>query len=104
MVSCFGFGGDGKSAAALLLPIAQASVRWPISCRFSTTDATPSAGGATDCAVSEKLAHALYRMTEYRGCHLRLDDPSGCPHFVLLTARLPYVPWLPSYSVYNLSD
>ena len=41
------------------------------------TDATPSSGGAVEVKVNQKIAMALHRSAEVRGCHVRLDDLPG---------------------------
>ena len=58
--------------AALLLPLAEADIRLPVSDRISTTDATPLRGGATAFWGRRPLSKYLYRMTEQRGCRTRL--------------------------------
>ena len=58
---------DELLGACLLLPVAEANVRWPISSRLVTTDATPTRGGATAGYISNGLAEELYRYTEHRG-------------------------------------
>ena len=65
---------------ALLLPLAWGDTRWPVEERVSTTDATPSAGGATGAFVSRDLSEALYRSSEQKGCRTRLTgwtDPAA---------------------------
>ena len=61
--------------ASILLPAAEAQLRWPVAKRVSATDATPSSGGAVHCRVSDRLAKTLYRASEQRGCYTRLDSP-----------------------------
>jgi len=63
-------------AAAALLPLAVGHIRWPVSPRVTTTDATPSHGGSTFAWVPEVLAKELYRVTEQRGAYVRLDRPT----------------------------
>ena len=45
---------------SIMLYVCHANIRWPISTRLSATDATPSAGGATSCVISQALARALW--------------------------------------------
>ena len=52
---------------SLLVLIAQAHIRWPVSTQITATDATPSRGGAVSSTVSRELAHALYMTAELRG-------------------------------------
>ena len=73
--------------AAFLLPLATAQTRWPVEERVSTTDATPTHGGATRISVSSELAVALYRTSEQKGCRTRL---SGMP--LDTTGLLPAFP------------
>ena len=65
--------------AALFLPLAQAHLRWPLSRRVSTTDATPTHGGATEAFISDYLVRELYRFCEHRGCYVRLDRDVVAP-------------------------
>ena len=60
-------------AAALLLPCAVGDLRAPVSREVSCTDASMFASGAVAAAVPQKLADELYRQTEQRGEHVRLD-------------------------------
>ena len=60
-------------AAAMLLPLCHAHLRWQVSERLSSTDATPTRGGATCCNVGSALAEELFRQAEQRGCYTRLD-------------------------------
>eukprot|EP00972_Heterocapsa_arctica_P049779 7323774-Heterocapsa_arctica.AAC.1 len=46
---------DEIAIAALLLPLAVGNLRWPVSPTVTPTDATPSAGGAVACLVSQEL-------------------------------------------------
>ena len=64
---------DEVAAASFCLPLAEAHIRWPVSTRFSATDATPDAGGACHTPVPEAVADALYRTSEFRGFRARLD-------------------------------
>ena len=58
--------------AISMLPLAEACARWPVSTRVSTTDATPTFGGATECWCSRRMSEALYRTSEQKGCRTRL--------------------------------
>eukprot|EP00972_Heterocapsa_arctica_P023089 3398274-Heterocapsa_arctica.AAC.1 len=66
---------DEIAIAALLLPFAVGNLRWPVSPTVTLTDATPSAGGAVACLVSQDLSEALYDACEMRGEYICLDDP-----------------------------
>ena len=57
----------------LHLPLSHANLRSPVSTEAWATDATPSSGGATVTHLPGKLARAVYRASEYRGEHVRLD-------------------------------
>jgi len=64
---------DELFVALLLLPLAVADLRRPISNVISCTDATPCSGGACQFWGSKDLAKTLFRASEYRGQHVRLD-------------------------------
>ena len=64
---------DEMVAAAGLLSLASAHIRWPVSPELSATDATTSFFGATVAPVGGKVARALFRVGEHRGEHTRLD-------------------------------
>jgi len=65
---------DELAAAVLMLPVAQACLRWPVASRLVATDATPTRGGTAATYISESLALQLYRFTEQKGGHVRLQD------------------------------
>jgi len=65
--------------AALLLPLAVNDMRRVVSSRFACVDATPSSGGACGCEISRELVMALFRSTEYKGSHVRLDGATPSP-------------------------
>ena len=97
---------DEILAACVLLPHAYTNMRWPVSQRLSCTDATPMAGGACEVRVSRTLAETLYRITEYRGRHVRLDwferrvlDPDHhVPGGPTVSAIVRSLPWAASRS------
>ena len=60
-------------AAALLLPLADAELRWDVDCEISATDATPVRGGAVRGEVPYVYARELYRASEFCGEYTRLD-------------------------------
>ena len=64
---------DEVALATVFLPLAASHIRWPVSPIISATDATVDRGGAVQCEVNPQLAQRLYRMTEHRGCYVRLD-------------------------------
>ena len=52
---------------ALSMYICHGNMRWPVSTRISTTDATCLAGGATSTTVSRQLSQALWSAAEVKG-------------------------------------
>ena len=60
--------------AALHVLVAESDIRAPVSNVLSCADATPSAGGAVEAVVSNKLISSLYDSCAYRGRYVRLDD------------------------------
>ena len=64
---------DELLAALCLLPLAETNLRAPVSHVVTCSDATPTAGGAVECCVSEELADALYTFGEHNGKYARLD-------------------------------
>ena len=81
---------DELASAALPLGLCQPHLDWPVSPLTSATDATPSRGGAVVTNVSHTLARRLYRVTEQKGCEVRLDW-----HDKLFEPDLPLLPALP---------
>jgi hypothetical protein len=65
---------EEMAAASSLMAVAHSNLRWPVESTISLADATPSAGGAVDCAASQDLAMSMYHARGYRGCHVRLDE------------------------------
>jgi hypothetical protein len=61
------------AAAALLLPIMCANLRWDVSTTLAATDATPLRRGTTRAAVPYELARELYRGAAHNGEYTRLD-------------------------------
>ena len=82
---------DELFIASLLLSVMHSNMRWPVSTEVSATDATPSAGGAVRATVTPELAQALYKSTEYKGCHVRLDGPTAAQNKLVQED-----PWRPS--------
>ncbi|CAE8639344.1 unnamed protein product, partial [Polarella glacialis] len=64
---------DELRAAAMLLPFLESDLRRPVGNTIWATDATPTAGGATETTVPPDLAEVLYTYSEQRGEHVRLD-------------------------------
>jgi hypothetical protein len=64
---------DELLSAVFMFPFAQSNIRWPISTVLSATDATPLRGGGATSCISVALAEDLYRASEFRGEHVRLD-------------------------------
>lgn len=59
--------------AAILLPLAGCSARWPVSVQIAATDASSKRRGPASCLTSKALAKTLYRFSEKRGEYTRLD-------------------------------
>jgi len=90
---------DEIAVASLIIPIAYTNIRAPVSNTITTTDATPDRGGATACDVQSEICNALWRMTEYKGEHVRLDQKyfsetnppaSANPEAALVVDMLPW--------------
>ena len=64
---------DELTAAALLLPFAEANIRTPVSVQISATDASSKMGGRASTITSRVMSKLLYRFAEKRGEHTRLD-------------------------------
>lgn len=77
--------------ASLLLPLASANIRWPVSVQISATDASLSGGGRAVTLTSRVFAKALYRHGVQKGEHTRLDwhDAPIPPETTMNRAPLP---------------
>lgn len=64
-------------ASALLLPLCHSNIRWNVSCRVGASDASSTHGGRAAALVSPSVAQTLYRFSEHRGEHVRLDWENG---------------------------
>lgn len=64
---------DELCTAVLLLPLAHANIRWPVSTRIAATDASSKRGGRACTLTTKSFAKSLYRFGERRGEHTRLD-------------------------------
>jgi len=64
---------DELLAAAVLLPLAEADLRSPISTKVTCSDATPQGCGVVASEVSAQCAEALFRHCEHKGAYTRLD-------------------------------
>ena len=64
---------DELLCALLVLPLAEANVRSPVSTQISATDASSKMGGRASTLTSRSLAKTLYRFGEKKGEHTRLD-------------------------------
>ena len=62
---------------ALCLPVAEANARWPIADRIGCSDASLDGGGRGATLTTPDIAQALYRFSEHRGEHVRLDWING---------------------------
>lgn len=68
-----GYVQDELLSAALLLPMAAASARWPVSVQISASDASCVRGGRAATITTRAFAKTLYRFAEKKGEHTRLD-------------------------------
>jgi hypothetical protein len=66
------------NAAAVHLAVAVVDLRAQISKKVWATDATPSHAGVTVAVVDDVLVDLLYRGSERRGAHVRLDQEACC--------------------------
>ena len=64
---------DELVCAVLLLPLAEANIRAPVSVQLSATDASSKKGGRAVSLTSKSFARTLYRHAESKGEHVRLD-------------------------------
>ena len=63
--------------SALCLPLAHSNIRWDISNRIACSDASLKMGGRCATSTLPEIAKTLYRFSEHRGEHIRLDWASG---------------------------
>jgi hypothetical protein len=71
---------DEILSAALVLPLAEASARWPVSIQISASDASSERGGRASTITSKAMAKTLFRFSEKNGEYTRLDwDMHGIP-------------------------
>ena len=59
---------------SVVLFVCFANVQWPVSTRIPATDATPTAGGATSCVVSQPMARDLWASTLMKGSSTTLRN------------------------------
>ena len=64
---------DEILSAILVLPLAEASARWPVSVQISASDASSEGGGRASTITSKAFAKTLYRFSEMNGEYTRLD-------------------------------
>ena len=64
---------DELLCCAALLCLAEFDVCRPVCTTIAATDATPTRAGRCQANIPDKLARALYRHSEPRGEHGRLD-------------------------------
>jgi hypothetical protein len=64
---------DELLVCGLLLAVAHANVRWPVSGLLKATDAAPTGGGGARATIPTELAHAWHRLGEHAGENVRLD-------------------------------
>ena len=84
--------------STLLMAVAHSNIRWPVCPIITATDATPSAGGAVSCEVSNLLAKDLFRCSEYRGRYVRLDGTqretqAPIPHSDIIDTIAQFLDW-----------
>lgn len=65
--------GDELITAMMMLPLAECNIRAPVSVQVSATDASSQMGGRASTITSPALAKTLYRFSECRGEHVRMD-------------------------------
>ncbi|CAE7407977.1 unnamed protein product, partial [Symbiodinium sp. CCMP2592] len=59
--------------ACLVLPLAATNVRWPVSRRLSSTDASLTGAGRCATRTTSSLSRVLHRAAEHKGERVRLD-------------------------------
>lgn len=64
-------------SCALCLPLAHTNVRWEISDRIGASDASLGAGGRAATLTCSHVSQALFRFSEHKGEHVRLDWAAG---------------------------
>ncbi|CAK0800076.1 unnamed protein product [Prorocentrum cordatum] len=64
---------DELFAAAALLALGVAHIRWPVDPEVSASDATEDSYGSCTAKVPSKISRALFRVGAHRGEHVRLD-------------------------------
>ncbi len=69
---------DELVTAMIMLPLAEANVRSPISVQIAATDASSKMGGRASTLTTRSLAKLLYRCAESKGEHTRLDWDTHC--------------------------
>ena len=60
---------DELFTAVLVLPLAEASARWPVSIQVSATDASSRRGGQASTLTTKAFAKTLYRFSEKNGVY-----------------------------------
>lgn len=60
-------------AGALLLPLAQANIRWSLGSYVAESDATPTRQGVVQAPAPTAMLQALYRCSQVKSEHVRLD-------------------------------
>ena len=62
---------------ALLLPMCHSNIRWAVSTRIGASDASSTHGGRAATLVTPSISQTLYRYSEHKGEHVRLDWEKG---------------------------
>ena len=91
---------DEILSAALVLPLAEASARWPVSIQISASDASSESGGRASTITSKAMAKTLFRFSEKNGEYI-LGWTGICMAFLpLVLCRLPLSHcWMPSKNI-----
>lgn len=63
--------------SGLVLPTCHSNIRWGVSKRVGASDASLSHGGRCASLVTSPIAQTLYRYSEHKGEHVRLDWSIG---------------------------
>ena len=74
---------------ALILPLCHSNIRWNVSKRIGASDASLQHGGRAAALVNQSTANTLYRFSEHRGEHIRLDWEKGAVQPISQMERAP---------------
>ena len=65
---------DEILTAALMLPLTEANLRWPVSTVITCSDATPSTDAYVSCGVSGELTATFYDSCVTKGTNVKMTD------------------------------